>query len=81
MVDSSASKRLIIALTALMAGLGVSLVGYGAYIHVTIAAKTRCDACDPWHPLFVVAPLVIGSLLVILSAIIHTRDSSDDFEE
>jgi hypothetical protein len=48
--------------------IGLALASYGAYLHFSIAARVRagnCDGCAPWHPLFVVAPLVLGSALAL----------------
>jgi hypothetical protein len=48
--------------------IGLALASYGAYLHLSIAGRVRagdCDGCAPWHPLFVVAPLVLGSALVL----------------
>lgn len=56
--------------------IGVALSGYGSYLHFTIAAKVsagRCDACAPWHPLLVIAPIVIGVCLVLLGGYLLFR--------
>ena len=48
--------------------IGLALAGYGAYLHVSIATRVQagsCDGCAPWHPLFVVTPLVLGSAFVL----------------
>lgn len=48
--------------------VGLALASYGAYLHMSIAGRVRagnCDGCAPWHPLFVVAPLLLGSVLVL----------------
>ena len=47
---------------------GIALLGYGTYTHFSIAGVARCDACAPWHPLFVLAPLGLGALLVVGAA-------------
>lgn len=55
---------------------GVVLAGVGGYFHVTIAAQMnagRCDGCEPWHPLVVVAPLVVGAVLVLLAGYLLAR--------
>lgn len=47
---------------------GLALASYGAYLHLSIAGRVQagnCDGCAPWHPLFVVAPLLLGSALVL----------------
>lgn len=47
--------------------LGVILASYGGYTQYTLsraAAAGACDGCASWHPLFVVAPLVVGIVLV-----------------
>ena len=56
--------------------LGLGLVGAGGYFHLTLAARVaagRCDGCAPWHPLFVVAPLVVGTALVLLVGYLSLR--------
>lgn len=53
------------ALAGISSAVGLGLVSYGAYTHLSLAGRARCDGCDPWHPLFVVAPLVVGSILVL----------------
>ena len=65
---------------ALLGGLllvaGVGLAGVGSYLHVTVAAQVRaegCDGCDPWHPLFVLAPLVVGAVSVLLAGSLLSR--------
>jgi hypothetical protein len=58
----------------LVAGLG--LAGTGSYLHLTIAARVRagnCDGCAPWHPLFVVAPLLVGIVLVLIGGYVLYR--------
>lgn len=63
-VDGGA-RRLLPAALALP---GIALAGYGGYTHLSIAAQVasgRCDGCAPWHPLFVVAPLVVGLALLL----------------
>lgn len=54
-------------LGGLLVGVGVALVGYGNYVHLTVGDRTlgHCDGCDPWHPPFVVAPLVAGATLAL----------------
>lgn len=47
--------------------LGLALASYGGYTQYTIANQLgtgACGGCAPWHPLFVVAPLVGGVLLL-----------------
>ncbi|NHN41130.1 hypothetical protein G9C85_05700 [Halorubellus sp. JP-L1] len=54
---------------AVLAGLG--LASYGGYTQYTISravADGACDGCAPWHPLFVVAPLVVGVVLVAIGS-------------
>ena len=48
--------------------IGLALASYGAYLHFSIAGRVQagnCDGCAPWHPLFVVTPLGLGSALVL----------------
>lgn len=47
-----------------VAFVGLGLLGFGTYAHFSVVGRTRCDGCQPWHPLFVLAPLVAGALLV-----------------
>lgn len=53
--------------------VGAALASYGAHMHLSIAAKTNCDGCEPWHPLFVLAPLVLGILLVLAAGTARYR--------
>ncbi len=65
--DHNWTGRGVVAGLLFLAGAG--LAGVGSYFHLTTAAQVRaggCDGCDPWHPLVVVTPLVVGSLLVCL---------------
>lgn len=53
--------------SAIAALLGVALASYGGYTQYAISravAAGTCDGCVPWHPLFVVAPLLLGVALV-----------------
>ncbi|WP_152043144.1 hypothetical protein [Salinigranum salinum] len=64
----------LLAGVVLLAGIG--LVGAGSYVHLTVAAEAsagRCDGCEPWHPLIVVTPLVVGSGFVLLGGYLLTR--------
>ena len=54
-----------ILLPGVLAAAGAALLGYGAYAHFSVVGRTRCDGCAPWHPLFVVAPVVLGAVLVV----------------
>lgn len=47
-----------------IASVGVVLVGIGVYMNRSIAGRARCDGCEPWHPLFVLAPMLLGTVLV-----------------
>ncbi|WP_276260675.1 hypothetical protein [Haloglomus litoreum] len=60
-------------LSWLLGLLGAAVAGYGAYTHLTVAAQVNCDGCEPWHPLLVVAPLVVGSLLVVAAGAAWAR--------
>ncbi|WP_323675742.1 hypothetical protein [Halorubellus sp. PRR65] len=53
--------------SATAALLGIALASYGGYTQYTIASRVAanaCDGCSPWHPLFVLAPLVVGITLL-----------------
>lgn len=55
---------------------GVALAGVGGYFHVTLAAQVRagrCDGCEPWHPLVVVAPLLVGVACLLLAGYLLSR--------
>lgn len=61
---------------AVLLAVGLGLAGYGGYVHFTVAAQVRrgqCDGCAPWHPLLVVAPLVVGTLFVLLAGYLSYR--------
>ena len=63
-------------LQAVLALAGVGLAGYGSYLHLTLAAQVRagrCDACEPWHPLLVVAPIVVGVVLILGAGYLWSR--------
>lgn len=56
--------------------LGVVLAGMGGYFHVTIATQVnagQCNGCEPWHLLFVLAPLSIGATLFLLAGYLLSR--------
>jgi hypothetical protein len=55
-------------LAGLIGFVGLGLAGYGLYSHFSLAAAVRagsCDGCAPWHPLLIVAPIVVGSVSVL----------------
>lgn len=61
-----------------LGAVGLALVGYGSYMHVTIGDRTlgNCVAtgvCDPWDPQWVVAPVVAGAVVVLLAAVLACR--------
>lgn len=51
----------------LLGVVGFGLVGIGVYFNRSLAGRPRCDGCEPWHPLFVLAPIVLGSGLLAVS--------------
>lgn len=56
----------VLASVLLVVGLG--LAGYATYLHFKITGQLQaghCDGCAPWHPLFILAPLLIGSAFVL----------------
>ena len=58
----------------LVSGLG--LAGAGTYLHLTIAARVsagQCDGCAPWHPLFVVTPIVAGVVIAAVAVLLSRR--------
>jgi hypothetical protein len=53
--------------SASVALLGMALASYGAYTQYRISrqlAAGACDGCAPWHPLFVLTPLIAGIALL-----------------
>ena len=56
-----------------VAAVGVVLLGYGVFAHRSVTGVARCDGCEPWHPLFVVAPLVVGGVLVVVGSALFAR--------
>ncbi|MFC7251240.1 hypothetical protein ACFQJ5_15550 [Halomicroarcula sp. GCM10025324] len=74
MVRAPAVTERVLTKRDLLGGLllppGLALAGYGSYLHFSIAARVsagQCDGCAPWHPLFVVAPIVVGAALLTAS--------------
>ncbi|WP_049902747.1 hypothetical protein [Halococcus agarilyticus] len=58
-------ERVLVGMTGIV---GAMSIGYGLYAHISVTAMMgarHCDGCTPWHPLFVVAPLVGGAVLVL----------------
>jgi len=55
------------AASAIAALVGIALASYGGYTQYAISSRFAagvCDGCSPWHPLFVLAPLVLGIALI-----------------
>jgi hypothetical protein len=70
---TDAAARL--SLVPVAAGLCL-LAGDGLSIHaetVGYLAAGRCDACSPWHPLFVVAPVLVGTAAALGSGYVLVR--------
>lgn len=64
------------AVAGLLLLVGLGLVGWGGYLHLTIAGRVRagaCDGCAPWHPLFVVTPLVVGTASLLAAGALLRR--------
>jgi len=55
LVTIAAAVDLLIRLALPISGLSVHLETAGCL------AAGACDGCSPWHPLFAVAPLVVGT--------------------
>jgi hypothetical protein len=55
-------------LPVLLSTAGLALLGYGTWMHLSVAGQVRCDGCTPWHPLFVLAPLAVGGTLSIAAS-------------
>lgn len=67
-MTATVGRSTLVAAVGLLAGL--ALAGYGLSVHVEAAgylAVGECDGCSPWHPLFVVAPLVVGTAATLRS--------------
>lgn len=60
-----------------LAVLGLVLTSYGAHTHLSVAAQQagHCDLCEPWHPLFVLAPIGLGASLLLASVLLFGRAS------
>jgi hypothetical protein len=57
---------------------GVALVGSGAYVHVTMGDRTlgncvETGACNPWHPQWVLAPLLAGGVALLAAVLLARR--------
>lgn len=50
---------------ALLMVVGLALAGFAARNYFSVAGKVRCDGCEPFHPLFVLAPAVVGAALAV----------------
>lgn len=64
MTDTVDRSTLVTVVAAAGLLTGLALAGFGLSVHVEAAgylAAGACDGCSPWHPLFVVAPLVVGT--------------------
>lgn len=62
---------------------GIGLVGAGAYVHATIGGRTlghcvESGACDPWHPTWVVTPVVLGTAFVAVAGYLRYRRERGD---
>ncbi len=76
MTDAAARVSPATALAALLLVSGLALAGFGLALHVQIAgylSAGRCDGCAPWHPLLVVAPLVVGTATALGSGYVLAR--------
>jgi hypothetical protein len=74
------TTRLRLGLAGLLVAAGLGLVGWGTYLHLQLAGRLgagACDGCSPWHPLFVVAPLVLGSGLLVTGGYVLVREDGD----
>lgn len=60
-------------LPALLSIVGLTLLGFGTYAHLSVASRTHCDGCEPWHPLFVLAPLVVGAGVLAVGGVLFAR--------
>lgn len=71
--ETTRSRALIPVLPVLLSFVGLTLLGFGTYAHLSVAGRSHCDGCEPWHPLFVLAPLVVGAVTVGVAVAIFTR--------
>lgn len=63
-------------LAGLLVAVGLGLVGWGTFLHLQLSGRLgagACDGCSPWHPLFVVAPLVVGAGLALAGGSLLAR--------
>lgn len=67
------SRAQVSLLPALLSLVGLALLGVGTYAHLSVASRAHCDGCEPWHPLFVLAPLVVGVVIVGIAVAIFAR--------
>jgi len=64
------------AASAIAALLGIPLASYGGYTQYELSrqvATGACDGCATWHPLFVVAPLLVGVALIAAGSYAFAR--------
>jgi hypothetical protein len=67
MQSASTQLTLTRVASATAALLGTAIASYGGYTQYAISRRLAagvCDGCSPWHPLFVLAPLVLGIALI-----------------
>lgn len=60
--------------------VGLGLGGWGTYLHLSLSGRIQagvCDGCAPWHPLFVVAPLVAGTTLLTAAGYLFVQEYVD----
>jgi len=65
-------------LVGLLFVVGLGLMGYGSYMHFTMGDRTlgnclETNACNPWHPQWVLSSLVVGAGLVLLAGYLLYR--------
>lgn len=65
-------------LPKVLAVVGLGSVGYGGYMHFTMGDRTlgnclETNVCNPWHPQWVIAPLVIGVISIFLAVYLFSN--------
>ena len=70
-------------LSGVLALVGLGLLVYGGYMHVTMGDRTlgacvETGVCNPWDPQWVLAPLVVGVAFVGLAGLLAYRRSGED---
>ncbi|WP_121822730.1 hypothetical protein [Halostella salina] len=52
---------------------GLSIIVYTLYRRQVLIERARCDGCAPNHPLFTITPLLVGTVLLLISLYLYKR--------